>query len=150
LLERVLSKLAAMLYPVRDAYVARFEAFLRDLPSKTRSFVVEPELRNSDGSPSRRGALGVITRMDVMGRTPYGSVKAFAVDSDRRVEFPRVRLDEDGLDVGLAPFVWESMELWTDGPEEKISRALAAWFQTAAAPLASFSLKATRKVSQVA
>lgn len=131
------NRLSGLLYPVRDAYVARFEAFLVDLRSKVRSFVVEPEIRGSGGEATRRGALDTIARYDVIAKTLYGSIKAFAVDSEERLDFPQARFDEDGLDVGVAPFLWESMEVWTDGQADAVSRALAFWFNAAAAPLAS-------------
>ena len=124
-------KLSGLLYPIHDAYLARFEAFLRDLRGKVRRFVVDPELRGSGG------ALGTITRQDVMARTHYGSVKAFAIDSDQRIDFPPARFKEGGLEVGVAPFLWESMELWADGQADAVSRALALWFNTAATPVGS-------------
>jgi hypothetical protein len=133
------SKPSALLYPVRDAYIARFEAFLRELRGRTRSFIVEPEMRDSGGGVSRRGALGTITRHDVIGRMPYGSIKAFAVDSDRLVEFPRARFDEDGVDLGVSPFLWENMQVWADGPSDAVCRALSLWFGAAATPAAGCS-----------
>lgn len=142
-----MSKLSAILYPVRDAYIAKFESVLKELRSTMRGFVVEPEIRASDGEASRVGALGTIARHDVIAKTPYGSFKAFAVDSDRPVDFPRTRFDEDGLDVGIAPFLWESMEVWADGPVEALSRVLAIWFASASTPVGSFNLESMQGVA---
>ena len=141
------TKLAGVLYSIRDAYVATFEAFLVDLRAIVRHFVVEPEIRDSDGEPLRKGELDAIVRHDVLAKTLHGSMKAFAVDSEKLIEFPNARFREGELDVGIAPFLWESMEVWTDGPRHEVSKALAGWFRIAATPLASTSHETTQGVA---
>src|SRR5689334_10693486 len=102
-----------------------------------RSFWVEPEIRGSTRDYLRHGPLDLPSRFDVMARTTYGSIKAIAVDSDELMDFPVAQIEEAGVAVSVAPFLWEAMEVQADGHVDDVSKALAAWFESAFMPLES-------------
>lgn len=114
--------LAEFFADIREPYASKLAASVAAVEAH-----VEPALRKADGSLAVDGTFGLPYRADFIPKR--GDGKSVMVDSDQRLDFEPIVVDDDSCRIEIRPFVWDWVQVSVQGISEKAAGSTAkAWF----------------------
>lgn len=134
-----MSSLGALLDEVRDYYLTRFAAAVREHERAGARVITETPMRNAAGEVVTDGPLALPMRIDLVALPADGGPpRSLLIDTEKMLAFEPVSFTWEGqLAVCVEPFQWNGCVLDLEGSGldlEPLRRWFLRWFDRPAAP----------------